>query len=59
MIKCYAQTAYDKYVEDRLATTLRASGGVYGGGVARFWLYFIKNLLAASAQEMQLSEINM
>lgn len=32
MIKCFSQTAYDKYIEDRLATTLRASGGVYGGG---------------------------
>lgn len=45
MIKCYSQLAYDKYIEDNFATTLRASGGVYGG-VARFWLSIIKTSLA-------------
>lgn len=32
MNKCYSQLAYDKYIEDGIATTLRASGGCYGGG---------------------------
>lgn len=45
MNKCYSQLAYDKYIEDGIATTLRASGGVYGGA-ARFWLLPIKMSLA-------------
>lgn len=29
---CYSQDAYDKYEETEHAATLRASGGIYGGG---------------------------
>ena len=31
-IHCYSQDAYDKYEETEHAATLRASGGIYGGG---------------------------
>lgn len=29
---CYPQQAYDKFIEDEIGTTLKASGGSYGGG---------------------------
>ena len=29
---CYPQQAYDKYIEDDIGTTLKATGGSYGGG---------------------------
>ena len=32
MQQCYPQQAYDKYIEDDVATTLKAMGGSYGGG---------------------------
>jgi hypothetical protein len=29
---CYSQDAYDKYTENDKCASLKASGGVYGGG---------------------------
>ena len=31
-IKCFSQDAYDKYTETKQSATLKATGGVYGGG---------------------------
>ena len=31
-VVCYDQQAYDKYVQTEIGTTLKASGGSYGGG---------------------------
>lgn len=31
-MKAYEQNAYDKYIENEISATIKATGGAYGGG---------------------------